>query len=139
MNIRKDLLSDLKVALRHLNTLNWRDRGFWMGRWADGGRPETPELGCGTTACAYGVGTTLPSWKAAGLKLQKITSETTSEISIYFRPIFDAKDKLGLTEEDWKFLFSPYTYISVAYDISPGQVANRIDDLLVFGHVWKRS
>ncbi|MCI0438076.1 MAG: hypothetical protein L0177_02970, partial [Chloroflexi bacterium] len=71
MKRRDDLLSDLKFALRHLDSLDWRERGFYMGRWADGGRPETPELGCGTTACAYGVGTTLPSWQAAGLELQK--------------------------------------------------------------------
>lgn len=118
------LLRDLMMALRRLDSLDWRDRGFYMGSWAEGGRPETPELGCGMAACAYGVGTTLPSWKAAGLGL--IRSPNGKDLI----PCDNAKDLLELSEREWDFIFYPCTYDGNADDISPGAVADRINHLL---------
>lgn len=117
------LLRDLKVALRRLDSLDWRDRGFYMGSWAEGKRPETSELSCNTVCCAYGVGTTLPSWEEAGLSLIQNSDQN-------FVPCDNAQDLLGLSKEEWDFLFYPGAYDGEANDIHPGDVADRIDHLL---------
>jgi hypothetical protein len=62
LNIK--LLTEWADALEHLERLgDWEERGFDMRFWAYDLLPQTPELGCGTVCCAYGVGTTLPSWR----------------------------------------------------------------------------
>lgn len=124
---RDDLLRDLMVALQHLNTLDWKQRGFHMGWWGDRKRPETPELGCDTSACAYGVGTTLPSWKAAGIRLYWD--------GLDLMPVPDAKDRLGLFEREWDFLFMWRSYGSNMAAISPGHVADRIQHFLEGGGI----
>jgi hypothetical protein len=61
----RELLTELADFLDRLPEERF-DYTRWVGRDWRG----SPDLSCGTTACAIGWATTLPSWRAAGLALQ---------------------------------------------------------------------
>lgn len=124
--MRTDLLNDLANALEELGKTDWKAAGFNMYKWASS-IPESPELGCGTECCAYGLGTTLPSWKEAGLSLK--LSDALSPFYTYI-PTDRAIEILGLSSNAWNRVFSPACYYeSSGLDINPLKVAKRIREL----------
>lgn len=140
------LLKPLVTALRRLDKKDWRKAGFDMAHWARNTLPKTPDLGCGTQCCAYGLGTTLPSWKRAGLRLVGVGWDSPS-----WEPCNEAMLTLGLTEQKWNYIFSPseyrevrrrmplnmehnFIYWNAPEKISPGQVADRIETILNMEH-----
>ena len=133
MTPNRELLLDLCDALTDLHeTGNWRAAGFNMGNWAKYKLPETPLLGCGTSCCAYGLGTTLDSWRAAGLTLVPGTNK------IWFPkggPFMEDGDEelviLGLNLEQWNYIFMPTKYDAPLDEISPQDVVTHI--LMVLG------
>lgn len=118
------LLGDLRAALINLKP----SAGFNMAHFCKIKLPESPRLDCGSVCCAYGLGTTLPSWRAAGLKLR------TTINFLYFLPNEDAKDILGLTWEQWNYLFAPTSYKTrknkAREKIRPLDVVHHIIDVL---------
>lgn len=123
------LLNDLKKALRRLNKIDWQAAGFHMGNWAKYRLPQSPELNCGTTCCAYGVGTTLPSWKHVGLQLRKTKGPSwASDVSFY--PPANSRNKLHLSQKQWNYIFGPLEYSMFSVTISPGDVIKHINDVL---------
>ena len=133
------LLSDWARALRHLNETDWQSSGWNMGIWALHKLPESPVLDCGTVCCAYGLGTTLPSWKAANIGLEKDCrvwakyalegGMTRSNIPRWEIPK-KVWEKLGLTESDFNYITDPDWYGWDKYGITPLQVAERIEEIL---------
>jgi len=119
-----NLLRDWANALRALDKLDWESRGFNMVLWCNEKLPETPELGCGTVCCAYGVATTLPSWKEAGIKLERKGSSWTFQE--------DAWEKLGLSVNDFHWITNPegYDESNNPEKISPSLVAERIEEIM---------
>jgi hypothetical protein len=116
------LLKDWEQGLRDLDKKAWKEKGFNMEHWAKGEHPpSTPELDCGTTCCAYGYGTTLPSWHSAGLGLTKISGEHR-----LWRPTLNALEILGLSYEDWEWITASESYDCALNHISPSIVADRI-------------
>lgn len=133
MEPNKILLQPLCKTLLKLEKLDWAKRGFFMGYWAKLKKPKTQKLGCGTVCCAFGLGTTLPSWKKAGIRLVK---ELDTDTYMVKDPI-EVRRILGLNGPAWNYIFcySP-EYLhddGTAIDeksISPGMVAARIDAVL---------
>lgn len=116
------LLKDLQRELLDLNSKDWDTLGFNMGYWARYKRPTSPQLGCGTNCCAYGLGTTLPSWQEAGLRLVYRSHHLTQE----YVPSIGSANILGLSPQEWAFIF-----VYGGEDIcSPGEVAARIASVL---------
>lgn len=126
--LNQTLLTDLRKALVYLNEVDWRQAGFNMGYWASYKKPRTRKLGCGTACCAFGVGTTLPSWKRAGLRLLK--EEFGFEEIKYYAEVTTSKDILGLTDKQWSYIFGVSTYRRISENISPGDVIVHIDKVL---------
>lgn len=103
---RNDLLVNLKDALRCLNPI---DEAYLA-------RIERP-----WPFRAFVLGTLLPSWQEAGIQTDVVCYEELDDIAI---PRWDARDKLGLSRDEWARLFEAVD------DTSPGAVANRIAELL---------
>lgn len=99
-----------------------------MGYWAKHKLPETPKLKCGTACCAFGVGTALPSWKEAGLKL--VTNKRDRDENLFYPSVVQSMKILGLNEEQWRYIFGITAYCAIVNDISPGDVIRHIDDVL---------
>lgn len=124
-NTQRQLLIDWRDALLRLNEMDWKERGFDMDWWAFRREPTDPTLGCGTQCCAYGVGTTLPSWKKAGLTLVQDLFKG-GRVSYIHHP--KARSILGLTLDDWYRITNPRYYIS--QPVTPGDVAKRISAMI---------
>lgn len=86
---------------------------FYFGRWVGISWQGKSDLSCGTTACAFGWGTTIPALRKAGLRLgltnhgfgvvhlkDKMPSENAPEEA--------AAKVFGLSKEDFDYLFFPY-------------------------------
>lgn len=131
--IRIDLLNDLRAALVALNSKNWKKLGFNMEFWARYKLPDGPELGCGTVCCAFGVGASLPSWRAAGIRM--IIDTNYSEVRFRPKPVV-AQEILGLTPCQWMFIFGVPSYQKHKFSperISPDNVIAHIDQVLKNG------
>lgn len=118
-----ELLTDWAEALEALHLTDWERAGFDMNYWALKGRPRTPMLGCGTVCCAYGVGTTLPSWQEARLGF------VLGDMPGQWVPPGEALTILGLDKDQWDSIILPESYPSGAVSpgpVSPGDVAKRI-------------
>ena len=98
-SVNKPLLTDLRDALLSLpeDPREAWTLGFDMRYW--GRTPTNAKLGCGIVCCAFTLGTALPSWKEAGLKL---TSKGQPEAF--------AREVLGLNIQQWEHIFhiTPY-------------------------------
>lgn len=127
---------------------------FDMSCW---GRVENGNLGtgtklclkknmCGTSACALGWATQIPSFKAAGLKLVitdvvdggedgdgKPTFENFAEVR-FGKEQFSmgaAREFFGIGQLECHYLFNPSTYDND--DISTNEVIDRINELVEYG------
>lgn len=100
----------LKLAA-HLDKV--RPSRFDFARWAGDDWKGKANLSCGTTACALGLATTIPSFRRLGLRLFRrdggfgkpwvgLTSDT-SERSAYNA----AGHVFGVSAEEFEFLFLP--------------------------------
>ncbi len=125
---RQRLLQELANALHDLALARDQgiDIGFDMRTWARGKAPTSPKLDCGTQACAAGLATTLPSWKAEGFKL---TGYMNSYVVAY-------EDKYGYRALE-KLLDIPYFEVKALFcpsfyqrSTDPHLVATRIEDYL---------
>lgn len=109
----------LKLA-DFLSTLPRRRFDFrtWVGESWKGKK----DLSCGTTACALGWATTIPSLRRAGLRLVKSSKDeslsyvTLKQQMVSHAETFDetydssvraAEQVFGITEEEFQFLFVP--------------------------------
>jgi len=120
------LLSDWAQALRHLHGTDWRSSGWDMRFWSIRKLPSSPDLTCGTACCAYGLGTTLPSWKDAGIGLERVEDPPT--ITPRWRIPSGVWEDLGLRYEAFNYITDPYFYGDG--NITPLQVAERIEEIL---------
>lgn len=127
--MQRHLLLDLRSALADLAEIDWKSAGFYMPYWAHNRLPQSPLLGCGTVCCAYGVGTTLPSWKEAGLSLQRDWYD--HDTVVYTPPDNqDAQQTLGINTKQWTYIFGLVAYPASVDNISPRHVVAHIDDVL---------
>lgn len=114
--MKENLMLDLAHALRDLGALDWKARGFSMAGWS---------------VCAFGLGASLPSWRAARPAGWLVSDGETIRLR------GNAALKLGLTRREWEYIFLPRaygaTYLDDVADISPIEVAGHIDFLLKGG------
>ncbi len=112
---RYDLLLRLcdkleKLPRSRFDYSTWVDTEKWKGK---------VDLSCGTTACALGWATTIPSIRKQGLKLSRIGSVLCkggyAELA--------ASIAFGISNEDASFLFYPGSVSSIYNWQSPGQHA----------------
>lgn len=86
---------------------------FYFGSWAGSDWAGDPFLSCGTTCCAMGLATTIPSFRRLGLRMYRrpinnipwvglIGDDTLESSQNASRVIF------GTSNEEFKFLFLPY-------------------------------
>jgi hypothetical protein len=111
------------------------DMSSWVGNdevpW--GGDPD---LSCGTSACAVGLGTTIPAFRAAGLRLVQNDEggsveyeDENGNVFVSFSAVSMFFGLKFLKTTYW--LFSDYEYF---YDnITPSLVADRLDYVLKHG------
>lgn len=102
------------------------DYNVWVGRDWKG----APDLSCGTTACAAGWATTLPSFQSTGLRLRGRTV-VCGDVGVLDGDGVDAMaEALGISVGDAEFLFSPdvdrYGRQSPGADASAVEVAAHI-------------
>lgn len=121
--INRELMTAWAEALEELDEKDWERLGFNMKFWALATEPKTNDLGC---CCAYGVGTTLPSWQDAGLNL--ICRLNPLDPLPSWLPPPDAAAILGLSEAQWNWLTDYRLYPTAP--VRPGDVAQRIRSLL---------
>jgi len=129
----------LKLA-DFLSTLprNRFDFSNWVGKdW--GGKPD---LSCGTTACALGWATTIPSLRRAGLRLvhdEQVDNQAyvtlNGQVGSWDDPFESsqaaAKEVFGLDYDEFSFLFIPESFSyagrpSLSEKATPKQVARNI-------------
>ena len=79
---------------------------FDYDHWVGSDWKGKPDLSCGTTACAFGWATTIPSFRKAGLHLQS-GYDYTDVIFKGRRGFWAASEFFGLSEEEAENLFSP--------------------------------
>src|SRR5215472_17893577 len=113
---------------------------FYYGHWIDTEKWEgAADLSCGTTACALGWGTAIPSFRKAGLRMKK-----------HGLPAFGKSEGMdagarffGITHADALFIFQPNAlhakdldlWSAPGHDATPKQVAKHIRSFVA----WKRS
>lgn len=134
--MRIDLLEDLANALEQYDPET--DPVFQMKTWGYAGNDEKPE--CLTACCAAGLGCTLPSWQAAGLKLQRASwLFTDKSFDIVYRGEHDyiyaginaLAQVLQLPIPACERLFLPSSYFGHDFNrITPADVAYRIRCIL---------
>ncbi len=104
---------------------------FNYGEWVGEDWRGAPDLSCGTTACALGWATTIPSLRKAGLYLDQYGDPRLkgTRAANYTPPAFDAAMKLfGISLDDAEFLFEPQdTPSGDEEDASPKYVASKIE------------
>lgn len=89
----------------------------WVGEEWEG----KPDLSCGTTACAFGWATTIPSFRKLGLQLKKSPRENHAHVTIKNfsgwsarfenAPRLAARKIFGLDTDEFEYLFVPSTAI----------------------------
>lgn len=127
------LFEDLETALRKLN----KNSGFHMRFWARNKEPTSPQLDCGIQACAAGLGTTLPSWKKAGLRLVPPKFINGAQFGIVHDASgsggYDAlSNALSIRIDIVEYLFCPTRYKRVT---DPVLVADRIKRVI---DIWRK-
>jgi len=144
----KSLLSDWALALRHLHKTDWQSSGWNMGSWGLYKLPESPDLCCGTVCCAFGLGTTLPSWKAASIELVRDYREWGSygrdgslswNTIPRWKPPYGVWVKLGLTPSEFNYITLPKDYDWDKDNITPLMVAEHIEEILGRGENAKAT
>jgi len=138
-NIR--LLSDWAQALRRLNQTDWQSSGWNMGAWAMYKLPESPDLTCGTVCCAYGLGTTLPSWRAEGIGLEEDNRQWSTKTPEGIKSCTVRRwkaprrvsEKLGLDDKDFSWITDSGGYPEGDGQITPLHVAQRIEEYIARG------
>ena len=129
MNIHR--LEVLRDALRTSTIVHTPGR-FDLRTWAGNEHipwEGNPDLSCGTTCCAVGLGTTIPEFAKAGLYLEKSDYD---EAGIVYKmdgikyESFDAVEKFfDISNREARMLFSPNAYDNYE-QTSPNEVADRI-------------
>jgi len=131
MIVNGRLLIDLRNALLALpeDPEEAKAMGFDRSYWATVKKPESPGLGCGTNCCAYGLGTTLPSWKEAGLGLALVCPDP-----VYYKPSSPEgttpREVLGLSENQWLEIFGYEPTIEGYCPNDPHIIADKLNHLL---------
>jgi hypothetical protein len=101
---------------------------FRMNTWRANLPPGEPD-GCGTAACALGYATMLPALAAEGLTWHdtRFMGVVTfgDHVSYGAGEIF-----FGLDEGQSEYLFDPWAYDCDEGEITPADVAGRIDEVL---------
>src|SRR5262245_9048968 len=103
----RSMLNELADFLDRLPAQRF-DYSKWVGSsWAG-----ASDLSCGTTACAAGWATTLPSFKEAGLKLESYSYFDNGGIVTHGDEVgtVAVADALGITHNDAVFLFTPSAF-----------------------------
>lgn len=87
----------------------------WVGESWEG----KPDLSCGTTACAFGWATTIPSFRKLGLRLKPNRSEGRAHVTLKDfsgwsarfenAPRLAARKIFGLDTDEFEYLFVPNT------------------------------
>jgi len=109
------------------------DYGHWVGEDWKGDK----SLSCGTTACALGWATTVPSF---GLVLRLSGPDSGGYVSLRGSRLGSKGDEpeeaamsvFGLTKEEVFYLFYPY-YSGLRFNASPKRVAKHIRDFVKRG------
>jgi hypothetical protein len=107
--VYKERLLELAKFLRHLPKTRF-DYSSWVGNDWKGKK----DLSCGTTACALGWATVVPSLRKAGLRMGKIDN-TYINAAVYLKgkaPSLDSPEQagmevFGLTSDEFDYLFVP--------------------------------
>lgn len=114
------------------------DYGAWVGEDWKG----KADLSCGTTACALGWATVIPSLRKAGLRLYKRNDGTNGYVTLKNRTRVGseqaAAEVFGITPQEAGYLFTPeydtwgldvrFEHLGTApgWDATPQQVAKHI-------------
>jgi hypothetical protein len=114
-----------------------------MSSWV--GNDEVPwggnaDLSCGTSACACGIGTTIPEFRKAGLHLEMSGAETGKGVLVFSKDAghkyysFSAAHEFfgveHLSTTYWLFSNNEY---ALSVSITPAMVANRLSYVLEHG------
>jgi len=90
-------------------------RRFYFGTWVGGKWKGSPDLSCGTAACAFGWATTVKQWRKEGLRLGRdgpyIYGARTQEATV----VHAARAIFAITEPEMTYLFVPdwsWSYLS---------------------------
>jgi len=118
-SVYKKRLLKLADVLRKLPEAKF-DYGSWVGNNWKG----KSDLSCGTTACALGWATTIPSLRRAGLRLGEMKVNTTTPFAPYMvgtSPSWSSAREagmeiFGLTEDEFEFLFIPGSCLNIDSD-----------------------
>jgi len=81
---------------------------FDYSHWVGDDWKGKQDLSCGTTACAFGWATTMPSLRRLGLVLHK-SEVTLHKNGGYLFPSEAAKEVFGLSYAEFEYLFVPYS------------------------------
>jgi len=110
----------------------------WVGDdW--GGKSD---LSCGTTACAFGWATTMPSLRRLGLVLHKVHQDI-SEVKLhkngkYLEPDKAAREVFGLSYGEFEYLFVPYSGRELtSYKLPESYLGDRASAKEVAAHIRK--
>jgi hypothetical protein len=112
--------------------MDWKGAGFSMQSWAKFRLPQSPTLGCGTQCCAFGVGTTLPGWKEAGLKLIPYPNllferKLVGGVDRWIPSTSISCEILGITFAQFTFIFGALGYMDIAWQyVTPRHVIDNI-------------
>lgn len=112
---------------------------FWFGSWVGYGWGGKPDLSCGTTACAVGWATTIPYLRKRGLHLIKLPTTKSGWPTILpnvdtftsgMQHLEGVAKFLGLTIEEYKYLFTNSMHGSLSVDATNIQVANHLREFI---------
>ncbi|AKV03166.1 hypothetical protein AKJ09_09829 [Labilithrix luteola] len=119
------------------------EKSFDFACWVSGEFGDDGALSCGTTACAFGWATTMPEFRALGLRLLKdgvgIASPSlisTNETTYWKRVREAAKEVFGLSVSELEWLFTPSDEEydgKPEDDASPAEVAVHIRNFVANG------
>ena len=114
----RKLLLELADFLKELPPERF-DYESWVGRDWQG----APDLSCGTTACAAGWATTLPSFQKLGLQLVRSGEYSTVAYQGY-RGAWAMANLLGIAFDEACVLFYPEEYCAATGERSPSSEAS---------------
>jgi hypothetical protein len=130
---RKRLMM-IERKTRHVNP-----KKFWFGSWVASTWQGKPDLSCGTTACSIGWATTIPYLQQRGLRLIRIpanrvgwptTLETNNGFTTGIEHLQSVADFLGLTLDEYKYLFTSSGSGSLPVNATNVQVADLLRNFI---------